>query len=319
MYFDPDVVRFFAQAQQSGQPPMEELPLPQARAMMRGVAAQFGFPRVEMAEVRDLQAPGPAAPIPLRLYRPHGLDAGPAPTCLYAHGGGGVVGDLDSHDDVCRQLAARAGCQVLAVDYRLAPEHPAPAGIEDVIAVVHWVAAHPAEVGADPQRLAIAGDSMGGALAASAALAARDAGIALRCQILIYPLTDVRPDNPFPSRVHNAGIPPLTEAAMRFFDSQYLPDPSLGSDWRISPVVAPDVAGVAPALVVLAERDALHDEGLHYAQRLREAGVETLVRVHPGMIHGFINMGSVMRVAGETLDLAALLLRQRLLPVAAQE
>ncbi|MCW0417357.1 Carboxylesterase NlhH [Xanthomonas sacchari] len=119
--------------------------------------------------------------------------------------------------------------------------------------------------------------------------------------------------------MHNAGIPPLTEAAMRYFDRQYLPDPSLGSDWRISPVVAPDVAGVAPALVVLAERDALHDEGLHYAQRLREAGVETLVRVHPGMIHGFINMGSVMRVAGETLDLAALLLRQRLLPVAAQE
>ncbi|KAB7769670.1 alpha/beta hydrolase [Xanthomonas maliensis] len=319
MYFDPDVVRFFAIAQQSGQPPMEQLPLSDARAMMRGLAAQFGFPRAEMAEVRDLQAPGPAGAIPLRLYRPHGLDSGPAPTCVFLHGGGGVVGDLDSHDDVCRALAARAGCQVLAVDYRLAPEHPAPAGIEDVIAVVHWLAAHPAEVGADPQRLAVAGDSMGGALAAAAALDARDAGIALRCQVLIYPLTDVRPDNPFPSRVHNAGIPPLTEAAMRFFDRQLLPDPSLALDWRISPALVPDVTGVAPALVVLADRDALHDEGLHYAQRLREAGVETIVRVCPGMIHGFINMGGMMRVAGETLDLAALLLRQRLLPVAAQE
>ncbi|CBA14887.1 alpha/beta hydrolase [Xanthomonas albilineans] len=318
MYFDPDVVRFFDQMKQSGQPPIEQLPLPAARAKFSALGSQFGFPPLEMAEVRGAQAPGPCGPVPLRLYRPVGVESLPAPTCVYVHGGGGVLGDLDSHDDICRQLAARAGCQVLAVDYRLAPEHPAPAGIEDVIAVVQWLAANSAEVGADPQRLAIAGDSIGGALAASAALAARDAGISLRCQVLVYPLTDARPDNPFPSRVQNAVIPPLTEAAMRFFDSKLLPDPVVTTDWRISPALAPDVAGVAPALVVLADRDALYDEGLHYAQRLRQAGVEVTMRVYPGMIHGFVSMGAVLRAAGEVIDLAALQLRQRLLPVAAQ-
>lgn len=315
MSFDPDVVRLFAQLQEAAQPPMETLPIEGARAMMRAVGAQFGFPRIEMAEVRDLQADAATGAVPLRLYRPTGVAAGPAPTCLFVHGGGGLVGDLESHDDVCRQLAARAGCQVLAIHYRLAPEHPAPAGVEDVIATLYWLVAHPDTVGADVQRLAVCGDSIGGAMAAVAALAARDAGIALRCQLLVYPLTDARQDSGvYPSRSLNAGLPPLTAAAVEFFNRHLLPDMAVANDWRVSPMLAPDVAGVAPALVVVCDRDMLYDEGRAYAERLRAAGVEVTLHSFPGMIHGFINMGSVLRAAGETLDLAALMLRQRLLP-----
>ncbi|APP78360.1 alpha/beta hydrolase [Xanthomonas hortorum] len=315
MSFDPDVVRLFAQLQQSGQPAMDTLPIEGARAMMRALGAQLGFPRVEMAQVRDLHADTATGPVRLRLYRPSELAPGPAPTCLFVHGGGGVVGDLDSHDDVCRQLAARAGCQLLAVDYRLAPEHPAPAGVEDVIATLQWLVAQPHVVGADVQRLAIAGDSIGGAMAAVAALAARDAGIALRCQVLVYPLTDAREDTGvYPSRSHNAGLPPLTAEAVRFFNRHLLPDPAIAQDWRVSPMLVPDVAGVAPALVVVGDRDMLCDEGRAYAERLRAAGVEVTLHSFPGMIHGFINMGGVLRAADETLALAALVLRQRLLP-----
>ncbi|PPU39868.1 alpha/beta hydrolase [Xanthomonas arboricola] len=309
MSFDPDVVRLFAQLQHAAQPPMETLPIEGARAMMRALGAQLGFPRVEMAEVRDLQAGTAAGTVRLRLYRPSGLAAGPAPTCLFVHGGGGVVGDLDSHDDVCRQLAARAGCQLLAIDYRLAPEHPAPAGVEDVIATLHWLVARPDAVNADVQRLAVAGDSIGGAMAA------RDAGIALRCQVLVYPRTDAREDNgQYPSRLHNAGVPPLTIEAVRFFKSHLLPDPAVAQDWRVSPMLAPEVAGVASALIIVGDRDMLYDEGRSYAERLRAAGVEVTLHSFPGMIHGFINMGGVLRAAGETLEMAALVLRQRLLP-----
>ncbi|KFA38767.1 lipase, partial [Xanthomonas vasicola pv. musacearum NCPPB 4384] len=270
MSFDPDVVRLFAQIQQAAQPPMETLSIEAARARMRAVGARFGFPRVEMAEVRDLQADTATGAVPLRLYRPAGLAADPAPTCLFVHGGGGLVGDLESHDDVCRQLAARAGCQVLAIHYRLAPEHPAPAGVEDVIATLHWLVAHPDTVGADVQRLAIIGDSIGGAMAAVAALAARDAGIALRCQLLIYPLTDAREDSGvYPSRALNANLPPLTAAAVEFFNRHLLPDMAVANDWRVSPMLAPDVADVAPALVVVCDRDMLYDEGCAYADRLR--------------------------------------------------
>ncbi|MFO3705292.1 alpha/beta hydrolase [Xanthomonas codiaei] len=315
MSFDPDVVRLFAQLQQSGAPPMEALPLVEARAMMRGMSAQLGFPVLQM-QVRDLHASTASGNVPLRLYRPPGLADDPAPTCLFVHGGGGVVGDLDSHDDVCRQLAARAGCQVLAVDYRLAPEHPAPAGVEDVIATLHWLAAHPQQVGADVRRLAVAGDSIGGAMAAVVALVARDAGIALRCQLLLYPLTDAREDiAEHASRTTNADVPPLTREAVRFFNRHVFQDPAVVHDWRISPLLAPDLAGVAPALIVLAELDILHDEGARYAERLRAAGVEVTLHTLPGMIHGFITMGGVIQAADTTMDLFAQTLRKQFLPV----
>lgn len=260
MAFDPDVVALFAQLQQAGAPPMEALPLAEARAMMRGMSAQLGFPVLEM-QVRDLRACTASGNVPLRLYRPPGLADDPAPTCLFVHGGGGVVGDLDSHDDICRQLAARVGCQVLAVDYRLAPEHPAPAGVEDVIAVLRWLVAHPQQVGADLRRLAVAGDSMG------------------------------------------------------FFNQHLFQDAAITHDWRMSPLLAPDVAGVAPALIVLAELDILHDEGLRYAERLGAAGVEVSVQTFPGMIHGFFQMGRAIQAAETTMELCAQMLRQRLLPL----
>jgi acetyl esterase len=176
---------------------------------------------------------------------------------------------------------------------------------------LRWIAAHAAELGADPRRLAVGGDSAGGNLSAVAALEARELGIALRAQVLIYPSVDLRrvaPDT-YPSRLANRDVPPLNEALMTYFRSHYLRDPGLADDWRLSPMAAADKAGVAPALVIVAERDMLHDDGLAYAAALRDAGVAVEVVDVPGMIHGFITLGGVLSAAGRVLDKIATTLR----------
>jgi acetyl esterase len=315
MTFDPDVERFLAIMRQSAGPPMSELPEEEARSGYRRMCAALGGRAVDMATVASAAAVGPAGPIPLRLYRPHGLAEGPAPALVFFHGGGWVIGDLDSHDKLCRQIAHRSTCLVVAVDYRLAPEHPTPAAAEDAIAAYAWLAAHAATLGIDPDRLAVGGDSAGGSLSAVVALAARDLGLAPRCQILIYPSTDNRPGgSAYPSRSAFAGIPPLTHDTMQYFRARFLPDPRVAEDWRVSPMLAPDMSRVAPALILTAGCDLLHDEGVRYGQRLEQAGVELMHRNFPGMIHGFIAMGALIEAANEALDTIALMLRQRLLP-----
>ncbi len=317
MDFDPDVLKLFEIMRQSGSKPLNEMPMPEARETYRQMSDTLGGPAPDMAEITAHAADGPAGPVPLRLYRPRNLAGGPAPTLVYMHGGGWIIGDLESHDKVCRQLADRAECLVVAVDYRLAPEHPAPAGPEDVIASVAWIAGHASMLGIDPARLAVGGDSAGGSLAAVAAIAARDAGIPLRCQVLIYPSTDTRQGaDAYPSRARNAQVPPLTPELMQFMVERYVLNEAAAQDWRASPIVARSLAGLPPALLITGSRDPLHDEGVLYAQRLTEAGVEVTHRNFAGMIHGFIQMAGFLSAADEAMETIGLILRQRLLPEA---
>ena len=315
MQFDPEVVALFEAMKAQNPPPLPSLPPAEARAVYRARAQGNGGARIDMAEVRDLAAEGPAGPIPLRLYRPAGAPPRETPVLVYIHGGGWVIGDLDSHDAVCRAIAERAGCLVVAVDYRLSPEHPAPAAADDCIAALRWVASHAGEWGGDPARLAVGGDSAGGSLSAVAAIAARDAGLPLRAQILIYPSTDNRRSAPpYRSRIANREVPPLLPDVLDWFMSQYLPDPALGDDWRQSPIAAADKGGLAPALVIVAERDPLHSEGLAYADALAAAGVAVSRLDIPGMIHGFITMRGVLSAADRGIAAIADELRLRFGP-----
>lgn len=312
MQFDPEVVALFEAMKVLDLPPLPTLTPEQARLLYRAGSLRNGGPRVEMAAVRDLAAEGPAGPIPLRLYRPKGAPEHGAPMLVFFHGGGWVIGDLESHDGVCRRIADRASCLVVAVDYRLAPEHPAPAAADDCIAALRWIGAHADDLGADPERLAVGGDSAGGSLAAVAALAVRETGPALRSQILIYPSVDNRASAPaYPSRAENRMVPPLLPDVLHWFASQYMPHPALRDDWRQSPIAAADKAGLPPALVIVADRDPLHAEGLAYADALDAAGVEVDRLDVPGMIHGFITMAGVLSAAGRAFDAIAVELRRR--------
>ncbi len=250
----------------------------QARALTAQRAGWFEPHAVH--EVYDRTVPGPAGPVPVRVYRPS--EATGLPVVVWFHGGGWVIGGLDSHDHLCRLLCDDAGCVVVSVDYRLAPEHPFPAAVEDCVAAYGWVAANATEVGGDPGRVAVGGDSAGGNLAAVVALTRRDAGDPPpRAQVLVYPVTDHEFDSP--SMHENATGYFLEREHMRWFFGHYLRTPADADDWRVSPLRAPDLSGVAPAIVVTAEYDPLRDQGEAYGARLRAAGVDTeIVRGEAG-------------------------------------
>jgi acetyl esterase len=235
--------------------------------------------------------PGPGGPIRLRLYWPAASSSGgPVPTIVYYHGGGHVIGSLDTHDFVARNLCAGAEALVASVDYRMGPEHKFPAAVEDSFAALEWVHANAAELGADPQRLGVHGDSAGANLAAVVALIARDAGRPpLRLQSLVYPVADYTMSTPsYDKFATGCGI--LTREAMAWFRQHYLRGPADAEDWRASPIKASSLAGVAPAIVITAECDVLHDEGRGYAEALRQAGVAVEYREYSGMIHAFFGM-----------------------------
>ncbi len=246
-------------------------------------------------EVRDLTVDGADGPLGARLYRPPA--AGTPGLVVFLHGGGWVIGSLDSHDGVCRDLAAGSGAAVLAVDYRLAPEHPFPAAVEDAWAALQWAHRHADELGADGDRMAVAGDSAGGNLAAVTALMARDAGLALRLQLLVYPATDFSRHRP--SRRENGEGYLLTEQDMVWFEGHYRPDPM---DWRASPLLAPDHAHVAPAAVLTCEFDPLRDEGNEYAAVLAAAGVPVTARCYEGLIHASFNLYPMVPAARVMMD-----------------
>lgn len=258
----------------------------------------------ELAEVSDRTIPGPAGDIPVRVYRP---DApGPLGVLVYYHGGGWCIGDLETHDEVCRTLADRAGVVVVAVDYRLGPEHRFPAAVEDAIAAGEWVAANAAELGGDPQRLAVGGDSAGGNLATVVALHARDAGTipGLRFQLLVYPSVDMRFSG-YPSMTENAEGYLLTRQGMDWFREHYLSDPSDVEDWRASPITDQRHDGLPPALILTAEFDPLRDEGAAYAETLRSAGVEVTHTNYDGMVHIFFQLGPLVSGGRRAVDEAA--------------
>jgi acetyl esterase len=231
------------------------------------------------------------------------------PGLVYFHGGGWVIGDLDTHDSLCRHLANAAQCVVLSADYRLAPEHKFPAAVEDCFAATSWVAEQAAALGIDPQRLAVGGDSAGGNLAAVVALWARDRGAPrLRFQALIYPAVDCGMIHPSHQRFAEGYL--LTRPTIRWFYDQYLRGQADVEDWRASPLRARDVSGVAPALVLTAGNDVLCDEGEAYAHRLEQNGGPVQLRQFPDQIHGFMTMGKIVRAAQPALDEVAAALRR---------
>ena len=274
------------------EPALGDVPIPEGRALLRRQAALAGGTQ-PIGSVRDLDVGG----TPGRLYVPRGAtDTGPL--LVFLHGGGWVLGDLESHDPLCRFLAEQGQVRVLAVDYRLAPEHPFPAAYEDCLAAYRWTVDHAAELGADPARLAVGGDSAGGTLSASVAIAVAREGLPLAFQLLVYPGTDMRGGTES-RELFNDGLV-LEQDFMDLAKDAYLPHPRDVVDPRASPMLADLPPGLAPAYVATAGFDPLRDEGEAYARRLAEAGVEVELRRFPDQLHGFVQMvgvGRTMRAA----------------------
>ncbi|MFM2052531.1 MAG: hypothetical protein RL456_568 [Pseudomonadota bacterium] len=310
MLLDPQARALMDLVAARGIPPTHRMTPDEARSLFRDRRGYTQPVPPAVAEVRELAVPGPGGPVGARLVRPAGL-AAPAPVLVYFHGGGWTIGDLDTHDTLCRELAVQAGCLVVSVDYRLGPEHRFPAAVDDALAATRWVRDHAAELGADPARLAVGGDSAGGNLAAVVAIAARDAGdLPVAFQLLIYPATDMRATAA--SHVTCGQGYMLTADAIAYYRGHYIPDPAQWDDWRASPLRRPDLQGLPPALVLTAGFDPLRDEGRAYADRLSEAGNRAQYVCFERQIHGFITMGRVIDEANTAVALCAQALRRAL-------
>jgi len=297
-----------------GIPPTHTLTPTEARAFYRERRAFTQPAPPPVALVRDLQADGPHGAIPLRLYRPLGsADSAVLPVLVYYHGGGWVIGDLDTHDTLCRELANGAGCAVVAVDYRMGPEHRFPAAVDDCIAATRWLHAHAAELRLDATRFAVGGDSAGGNLAAVVSISARDAGdLPIAYQLLIYPATDQH--RTMPSHTTNGQGYVLTTDTMDYFTGHYIADTAQYKDWRASPLLHAELRKLPPALVLTAGYDPLRDEGAAYAERLTSAGNLATYVCFERQIHGFITMGKVLDEANTAVALCAAELKRALVP-----
>ncbi|MGZ4436097.1 MAG: alpha/beta hydrolase [Nocardioidaceae bacterium] len=311
MPVDPQIAGLLAFLEAAGAPPMHEGTAEQARQGFRALAvdARPAGAVVPVASVEDTVLPGPAGQLAARVYRPEA--DGPVPTVVLFHGGGWVIGDLDTHDNMARSICRDCEAVVLSVDYRLAPEAPFPAAVDDAVAATRWAADHLGELGGT-EVLAVAGDSAGGNLAAVVAQQLRDAGgPPLAAQLLVYPATDVTGD--YASRTDNGEGYFLDLPTMGWFMEQYAADPAAHNDPRLSPLRADSLADLPPAVVVTAEYDPLRDEGEAYADALRAADVRVESRRFDGMIHGFIDMGphsaGAQKAVDETCALFAALLR----------
>ncbi len=308
MSLHPQCKAFLDSLAASGGPPLEQLPLAEARMVPRALI-ELGGPEEPVSQVEDRVIPGPIQPIPVRIYRP--VPAGTLPALVFFHGGGFVICDLASHDRQCRALANASGCVVIAVDYRLAPEHRFPAAADDAYAATQYVARHAAEFGVDPARIAVGGDSAGGNLAAVVTLMARDrGGPSLRFQLLIYPVVDFEDESP---SMHEYGSDHfLTRALLHWFISQYLASPADGRTPYASPMNAGDVSGLPPAMIITGECDPLRDQGEAYALKLRNAGVPVALTRYDGMIHPFFSLGGIIDAGRTAMADAASALRRAL-------
>jgi acetyl esterase len=307
MPLDPVIQTLLDQMAAAGAPALGA----QSVAETRAAFDNMPLPRkqIALASVEERKIAGPAGEIPVRIYQPHG--AGVKPVLVYLHGGGWVIGTLDSYDATCRELAEGAGCVVVSVDYRLAPEHRYPAAPDDCYAALQWVAANAASLGADAERLAVGGDSAGGNLSAVVSQMARDkGGPAIRFQLLIYPVTDA--DFTRRSYADNAEGYLLTTESMRWFWDHYLPNAAQRAEPYAAPLRAADLSGLPPAWVCTAEFDPLRDEGEAYAKRLQQAGVSTSLTRFDGLIHGFISFGLVAPRAQAAVDEAVAALKKGL-------
>jgi len=294
----------------AGHPPLDKQTPDEAKASYEKGAGVLEVPKPELARVEDFTiAARDGYPIPARLYAP---SSAVLPVLLYFHGGGFTVGNIRTHDTLCRVLSKKSGCAVISVDYRLAPAHKFPTASNDAWDAFQFIAKEGASLGLDPSRLAVGGDSAGGTLAAVCAILARDAGLPLSLQMLIYPGTTAHQDTA--SHQRHVDGPLLTKAMIDFFFAQYVNAPADRDDWRFAPLLADDVDGVAPAWIGLAECDPVVDEGIAYADKLRAAGVPVDLEIYRGVIHEFIKMGRAIPEALQAQDDAARALREALQP-----
>jgi acetyl esterase len=295
---DPDAAAVFRAFQEAGRPPYETVSPAEARELyLKGRVVSNPEPP-ELASVEPLTIPSPAGSIPARIYTPTRLRTanGLAPGLVFFHGGGWVIGDLDSHDVVCRKLADEGELMVVSVDYRLAPEHKFPAAVDDAIASTKWIAENAKQFGIDASRLMVGGDSAGGNLAAVVAISARDGnGPDIAGQLLIYPAIDFAMTHPSHKEPETSIL--LTHSVIRWFSDHYLSGAADVHDWRASPARAKTLIGLPPAYVLTAGADPLRDEGDEYARRLKEAGVAVTHRTFPGQFHGFFTMGKLLQQA----------------------
>jgi acetyl esterase len=291
MPLDPAIAGILILLEQVGSPSLASGTAEQARAIFRTSTVELRDPSTlaSVRSVEDVTIPGPAGAMAARIYRPD-VD-GSVPTMAFFHGGGFVIGDIETHDDQARLICRDVGIVVVSVDYRLAPEHPFPAGYDDCLAATRWVADHVAELGGDPAKIVVGGDSAGGNLAAAIALTTRETGPTLAAQFLIYPGVDFVEDGDYPSRIDNAEGYYLTAEEMLWFRGHYLPADIDVTDPRASPICAADLAGAPPAIIGTAEFDPLRDEGEAYGKALADAGVEVRLARYDGMIHGFYGLG----------------------------
>jgi acetyl esterase len=299
---DPDANAVLTAFREAGRPPYETLTPPEAREWYLKAREVANPEPPALASVTAMTIPGPAGAIPARLYTPKTLrqQDGLSPCLVFFHGGGWVIGDLDSHDVVCRILAHEGEMLVISVDYRLAPEHKFPAAIDDAIAATRWIADNAVQLNVNVDHLLVGGDSAGGNLSAITAIDARDnGGPKLKGQLLIYPATDFRMDHPSHHEPETSCL--LTHTVMHWFSDHYLNSPADIENWRASPARMENLKGLPPAYVLIAGADPLRDEGAEYARRLADAGVAVTHKTYPGQFHGFITMGKILPKANEAL------------------
>jgi acetyl esterase/lipase len=313
MPLDPRAKRFLDTLAAMNPPGALSLSVAERRAALAHLLSFCGPPE-EVGSVAQLTLPGPEGALALRTYEPRGARPGePLPGLIYFHGGGLVAGSLDTHDPICRSLANASGCRVLSLDYRLAPEHPFPAAVEDACAATAWIAAHAGALGVDPQRLGVGGDSAGATLAAVVCQAvSRAQPSPLAFQFLLCPITDFAADSPS-RRAFGQGY--LVDHETLEHDLKYyLPSHIERADPRVSPLRTLSVAGLPPTAVHTAEFDPLRDEGQAYAEKLTAAGIPTIYRCHPGMIHLFYGMRGLLAYAGVAFELIGADIRRLLMP-----
>lgn len=301
MALDPQVQAILEAAARAGRTPVNKFPPVEARVQFKELRKALLPPTPSIGSVTDFSIAGRHGAIPLRHYRPIGTRTNhELPVLIYFHGGGWVVGDLETHDSLCRQLANAGECAVISVDYRMGPEDKFPAAVNDAEDVVRYVAANAALLNTDSARIAIGGDSAGGNLSAVVALLCRDsAGPAIKFQLLIYPATDMEMGHP--SHTLFAEGYNLTRDLMLYFRGHYLNDMAEIKDWRASPLYSKSLANLPPTYVITAGFDPLRDEGKEFADKLARAGVKVRYQCFDGMIHGFITMSGVLKVANEAI------------------
>ncbi|MGE0733189.1 MAG: alpha/beta hydrolase [Alphaproteobacteria bacterium] len=304
MTLHPESAWVIEKAAQAKLPPYESLPPEAARALYRKAIKPLDVQPRRMARIEDRAIVRPAGAsagiVPVRLYTPPGLPAGPAPCLVFFHGGGHVIGDLETHDRVCRLLAERASCKVLAVDYRLAPEHKFPAGYDDALTALQWAFDNATALGIDPARIAVGGDSAGGTLSAGAAQWARDRKLPLKFQLLVYPATDLAVETRSRREFGSGYL--LTKSLIDWFIGSYSRSPADLLDPRASPGRAENLKDLASAAVIVCGCDPLHDEGVTYAEKLHAAGVSVALGDFPGLLHGSFNMSGALDSSKMLID-----------------